>query len=95
MKEAYHKYKSVKFENYSTSVDKDKAAELKESKVQQLPWLQTLDTKNISQSSFAVTAVPTTYLVDPNGKIIMKEVGFDSSGNSPLEKKLIELFGAK
>lgn len=95
MKEVYHKYKSDKFEIYSISIDKDKAAWLKESKVQQLPWLQTLDTKNISQSSFAVTAVPTTYLVDPNGKIIMKEVGFDSSGNGPLEKKLIELFGAK
>lgn len=95
MKEVYNKYKSDKFEIYSISIDKDKAAWLKESKVQQLPWLQTLDTKNISQSSFAVTAVPTTYLVDPNGKIIMKEVGFDSSGNGPLEKKLIELFGTK
>jgi hypothetical protein len=25
----------------------------------------------------------------------MKEVGFDASGKSPLEKKLIELFGDK
>ncbi len=95
MKEVYSKYKSDKFEIYSISIDKDKAAWLKESEVQKLPWLQTLDTKNISQSGFAVTAVPTTYLIDPKGKIIMKEIGFDSSGNSPLEKKLIELFGTK
>jgi thiol-disulfide isomerase/thioredoxin len=95
MKEVYSKYKSDKFEIYSISIDKDKAAWLKESKVQQLPWLQTLDSKNISQSSFAVTAVPTTYLIDPNGKILMKEVGFDSSGNGALERKLRELFGTK
>lgn len=95
MKEVYKKYKSDKFEIYSISIDKDKDAWLKGLKEQQLPWLQTLDTKNISQSGFAVTGVPTTYLIDPQGKILMKEVGFDASGNSPLEKKLIELFGDK
>jgi thiol-disulfide isomerase/thioredoxin len=95
MKEVYAKYKSDKFEIYSISIDKDKAAWLKGLKEQELPWLQTLDTKNISQSGFAVTGVPTTYLIDPKGKILMKEVGFEPGGNSPLEKKLVELFGAK
>lgn len=95
MKEVYAKYKSDKFEIYSISIDKDKAAWLKGLKEQDLPWLQTLDTKNISQSGFAVTGVPTTFLVDPKGKILMKEVGFEPGGNSPLEKKLVELFGVK
>lgn len=95
MKEVYAKYKSDKFEIYSISIDKDKAAWLKGLKEQELPWLQTLDTKNISQSGFAVTGVPTTFLIDPKGKILMKEVGFEPGGNSPLEKKLVELFGAK
>jgi thiol-disulfide isomerase/thioredoxin len=95
MKEVYQKYKSDKFEIYSISIDKDKAAWLKELKVQGLPWLHSLDTKNISQSGFAVTGVPTTYLIDPQGKILMKEVGFEAGGKSPLEKKLIELFGDK
>ncbi|GEP98444.1 TlpA disulfide reductase family protein [Chitinophaga cymbidii] len=95
MKEVYKKYKSDQFEIYSISIDKDKDAWLKGLKEQDLPWLQTLDTKNISQSGFAVTGVPTTFLIDPKGKILMKEVGFDSSGESPLEKKLVELFGAK
>lgn len=95
MKEVYNKYKSDKFEIYSISIDKDKAAWLKGVKEQQLPWLSTLDTKNIAQSGFAVTAVPTTFLIDPAGKIIMKEVGFETDGSSPLEKKLTELFGAK
>lgn len=95
MKEVYKKYKSDQFEIYSISIDKDKAAWLKGLKEQELPWLQTLDTKNISQSGFAVTGVPTTYLIDPKGTILMKEVGFEPGGNSPLEKKLVELFGAK
>jgi thiol-disulfide isomerase/thioredoxin len=95
MKEVYQKYKSDQFEIYSISIDKDKAAWLKELKVQALPWLHSLDTKNVSQSGFAVTGVPTTYLIDPQGKILMKEVGFEAGGKSPLEKKLIELFGDK
>ncbi|UYQ95388.1 AhpC/TSA family protein [Chitinophaga horti] len=93
MKEVYAKYKGEKFEIYSISIDKDKSAWLQGLKDQQLPWLQTLDTKGISSSGFAVTGVPTTFLVDPNGKILLKEVGFDPGGNSPLEKKLEELFG--
>ena len=59
------------------------------------PWPQSLDTKNISKSSFAVTAVPTTYLIDPSGKIIMKEIGFDTSGNSKIEKKIKEISKSK
>ncbi len=95
MKEVYKKYRSDKFEIYSISIDENKDAWLKGVKEQQLPWLSTLDTKNISQSGFAITAVPTTYLIDPDGKILMKEVGFDASGNGALEKKIVELFGVR
>ena len=92
MKQVYQKYKSDKFEIYSISIDKDKAAWLKELNNQALPWLQALDTKEISQSGFAVTGVPTTYLISPEGKILLKEVGFNPSGNGAIEHKLNELF---
>lgn len=95
MKELYQKFKGDKFEIYSISVDANKSEWLKELKKQELPWLQTLDTKSISISNFAVSAVPTSYLVGPDGKIIMKEIGFNPDGSSPLEKKLNELFGDK
>jgi len=95
MREVYQKYKSDQFEIYSISIDENKTAWLKAVKEENNPWLQSLDTKNISQSGFAVTAVPTTYLIDPQGKIILKEIGFDSSGNGEIEKKLGELFGGK
>ena len=95
MREVYQTYKSDQFEIYSISIDESKTAWLKAVKEENNPWLQSLDTKNISQSGFAVTAVPTTYLVDPQGKIIMKEIGFNSDGSGEIEKKLAGLFNKK
>jgi thiol-disulfide isomerase/thioredoxin len=95
MREVYKNYKSDKFEIYSISIDEDKSAWLKAVKEENNPWLQSLDTKNISQKGFAVTGVPSTFLLDPQGQIIAKEVGFDSSGGSEIEKKIREIFGHK
>lgn len=91
MREVYKKYKGDKFEIYSVSIDEDKKAWLKAVKEENNPWLQSLDTKNISQKGFAVTGVPATFLIDPSGKIIAKEVGFDPNGGSEIEKKLDEV----
>lgn len=93
MKELYQQYRGDKFEIFGISIDQDKNAWLKELKKQQLPWPQVLDTKNVSVNSFAVTAVPTAYLISPEGKIIMKQVGFGEEGEGEIEKKLKELFG--
>jgi thiol-disulfide isomerase/thioredoxin len=95
MKVLYNKYKGDRFEIYSISIDQSKADWLKALKMLELPWLQTLDTKNISISNFGVSAVPTTFLIDPQGKILLREVGLDPTGEGPLDKKIIELFGAK
>lgn len=95
MREVYSKYKEDNFTIYSISIDENKSAWLKAVKEEANPWPQTLDTKNISQSGFAVTAVPTTFLIDPSGKIIMSEVGFEPKGGGNIEKKIIELFGDK
>lgn len=95
MRELYSYYKNENFEIYSISIDENKDAWLKAVKEEANPWPQTLDTKNISQSGFAVTAVPSTFLIDPQGKIMIMEVGFDPEGGSQIEKKIIELFGDK
>ena len=95
MREVYKKFKGDKFEIYSISIDQDKAAWLKAVKDEKNPWLQSLDTKNISQKGFAVTGIPSTFLIDPTGKIVVKEVGFDETGMGEIEKKLTELFGGK
>jgi thiol-disulfide isomerase/thioredoxin len=93
MKELYSKYKSDKFELYSISIDERKDAWLRELKNQQLPWLQSLDTSNVSSRIFAVEGVPTVFLLDPKGKIIAKQLGFVASEVGPVEKKLQEVFG--
>ena len=95
MRELYSHYKTENFEIYSISIDENKEAWLKAVREEANPWPQTLDTKNISQSSFAVTAVPTTFLLDPQGKILIQEIGFDPKGGSEIEKKIMELFGNK
>lgn len=95
MKELYEKYKGDKFEIYSISVDQSKPDWLTELKRQNLPWLQALDTKKLAKSNFGVNGVPTVFLIDPNGKILLKAVGLDPKGDGPVEKKLTEIFGPK
>ncbi len=92
MKEVYEKYRGDQFEILGISIDEDKKAWLKELDKQQLPWPQVLDTKKLYISEFAVTGVPTVYLISPEGKILMKEMGFDKNGNGKIEQKLKELF---
>lgn len=95
MREVYAAYKDQGFEIYSISIDENKPAWLKAVQEENNPWQQTLDNQNISQSRFAVMAVPSTFLLDPDGKIIVREVGFDPKGGSEIEKKLEQLFGKK
>ncbi|MNL72061.1 hypothetical protein D3C87_1973120 [compost metagenome] len=55
-----------------------------------------LDTKDINKSHFLVDGVPTTYLIDPNGKILLREKGFDPSNpNGPLDEMLAKLLEGK
>ncbi|MGN6421119.1 MAG: TlpA family protein disulfide reductase [Pseudobacter sp.] len=92
MKAVYKKYGGEKFEILGISIDEVRSAWLKELNNQQLPWPQVLDTKKVYISGFGVTGVPTAFLVGPDGKILMKEIGFDKNGNGQIEKKLKELF---
>lgn len=93
MREVYNTFKSKDFEMLSISIDKDKAAWLKAVQQENNPWLQTLDDNAVADKGFAITGVPTTYLIDPQGKILLKEVGFESNKKGPMELKLEELFG--
>ncbi|MBC9929185.1 TlpA disulfide reductase family protein [Chitinophaga qingshengii] len=94
MREVYQQYKDQNFVIYSISIDKSKADWLKAVGEENNPWQQALDNINIAGSGFAITGVPTTYLISPEGKILMKEIGFDESGNGHIEKKLASLFGS-
>lgn len=95
MREVYQQYKDQNFEIYSISIDKSKSDWLKAVGVENNPWKQALDNINIAGSGFAITGVPTTYLISPDGEILMKEVGFNPDGSGEIEKKLATLFGGK
>lgn len=95
MREVYNAYKDKNFEILSISIDESKAGWLKAVADEHNPWPQMLDNKKeIANGAFAITGVPTTYLIDPEGKIVLKEIGFDPAGNGTMEQKLAAIFGA-
>lgn len=83
------------FEIVNISIDQNKEAWEKAVGQEQNPWPQLYDDANISYSQFDVKAIPTIYLIDPEGKILLREVGFDPKGGGSMEKKLEEIFNIK
>jgi thiol-disulfide isomerase/thioredoxin len=94
MKELYAQYKDKGFEIVGVSTDAKIEPWLKILPKLNNPWPQLWDNKNIA-SEFAVIAFPTSFLIGPDGKIILKEVGYEPKGDSEMDKKLMELFGGK
>lgn len=95
IREVYSKIKDKDFIVINISIDQNKDAWLKAVKEESNPWPQLYDDRKVSYSLFNVNAVPTSYLIDPSGKIIMKEIGFEPKGGGAMEKKLEELFKVK
>ena len=91
MQSLYAKYKSKNLEILGISNDQTKAPWIKALDQFNNPWIQVLDDKSIVASQFAVTALPTSILIGPDGKIIMREVGFNPNGEFAM--KLEALFG--
>ena len=87
---AYNKYKNKGFEVFSVSLDHKREAWKKASRKDKLQWINTssLRAKKCSVvKSYGIYGVPASFLIDPNGKIIAKDLrGFD------LEYKLEEIF---
>lgn len=84
-KTLYEKYKDKNFEILSVSVDKNSQVWLKTLQKHSLPWLQVIDDKQSQAANFAVLGYPTKFLIDPEGRIIMRD--------GDIEKKLSEIFG--
>ena len=92
MKEMYAKYKGDKFEIVGISTDATKEPWLKAVNEFKNPWPQMWDNKTVADQ-FAVKAYPTSFLIDPDGKIILIEVGYEPNG--AMEQKLTQIFGRK
>lgn len=86
----YETYKDRGFDILSVSLDSKKEHWLKAIEDDKLPWTQVSDLKGWNNEVgrlYGIRAVPASFLVDPNGKII----GIGLRGES-LNEKLAELF---
>lgn len=89
VKAAYEKYKDKGFTVLNVSIDTDKSKWLKAISEDQLPWTQVSalkGTKAKSSKLYHIEVVPSTFLIDPTGKIVASNLRGEAS-----HKKLAEL----
>ncbi|MHA4894319.1 redoxin domain-containing protein [Pedobacter sp. PWIIR3] len=82
---AYDKYKSKNFEIVGVSLDDKKSLWLNAIKDNSFDWVELCDLngrKNAVAITYGVAAIPQSFLIDPNGKIIAKNL----RGNDLLDK---------
>ena len=51
------------------------------------------DPKGTSPAAYGVRGMPTSYLIDPEGKIVMVHEGFKRSDGEKIEQKILEMAG--
>jgi peroxiredoxin len=88
---AYNKFKSKNFTVLGVSLDRDRSPWLQAIKDDGLAWTQVSDLKfwsNEVARLYKVEGIPQNFLIDPNGKIVGKNLRGPS-----LEAKLCELLG--
>jgi thiol-disulfide isomerase/thioredoxin len=88
---AYQKYHDKGFEIIGVSLDTDKKAWLKALHADGLTWTHVSDLKgwkSLPVQEFGITGVPTSFIVDKNGKVIATDLRGDA-----LEAKLEQVFG--
>jgi peroxiredoxin len=74
---AYNELKSKNFEIVGVSLDDKREPWLKAVEIDKLPWTQVSDVKGFQTEvavRFGITAIPQNFLIDPNGKIIAKDL---------------------
>ncbi|WP_373512712.1 redoxin domain-containing protein [Persicitalea sp.] len=89
----YDKYKDKGFAIYGVSLDKDKAAWLAAIKKDNLTWTHGSDLKfwnSAVAQTYGVSAIPATFLLDKEGKVIAKNLR-----GASLEAKISELLGGE
>ena len=87
----YNKYNDQGFEVYGVSLDRKKSDWLQAIEEDNLHWTQVSDLKywnSEAAQTYGVNAIPFAVLLDPEGKIIAKNLR-----GKQLEKKLEEIFG--
>ena len=84
MVKTYEKFKGPKFEILGVSLDKDAEAWKKAIKDDKLTWLHVSDLnywENEVARKYQVESIPTSFLIDPQGKIIGRDLGHEDLEN--------------
>ncbi|TWJ04686.1 peroxiredoxin [Mucilaginibacter frigoritolerans] len=77
LKKAYQLFKDKNFVIVSVSLDDKKPNWIKAIKDNEFPWLQVCDLKGFNNAvavAYGITAIPQSFLIDPNGIIIAKNL---------------------
>jgi thiol-disulfide isomerase/thioredoxin len=88
---AYNKFNPKNFTVFGVSLDKEKDSWIKAIKNDNLSWPQVSDLQFWNNSAavlYHVQGIPQNFLIDPNGKIVGKNLR-----GADLEAKLCELLG--
>jgi len=86
---AFNKFKGKNFTILGVSLDSDKERWMKAIKDDELAWTHVSDLKkweSVAARDYGVESIPANFLVDPNGKIIARDLRADA-----LEAKLAEV----
>ncbi|MFD2034551.1 redoxin domain-containing protein [Belliella marina] len=86
----YNQYKEKGFEVFGVSLDRTKEAWEKAIEDDELTWTHVSDLKYFNSeaaATYQINAIPATYLIDPEGKIVAKDLR-----GASLENKLSEIF---
>jgi peroxiredoxin len=78
---AYNQYKDKNFTILSVSLDQDKSKWLEAIKKDGLTWTHVSDLKywnNAVAVQFGIQSIPASFILDPNGKIIAKDLRGDA-----------------
>lgn len=87
----FNKYNDKGFEVFGVSLDRDREDWIQAIEDDQLNWTQVSDLQYFNSEAatiYQIQAIPASYLIDPDGKIIAKDLR-----GPTLERKLEELFG--
>jgi peroxiredoxin len=90
---AYQKYKDKGFTVYGVSLDRNKESWLKAIQDDELTWTQVSDLafwNSKAAALYGVRAIPSNFLIDPNGRIIARNIKGED-----LQNKLEELLSNK
>jgi peroxiredoxin len=88
---AYQKYGGDQFEILGVSLDRTREAWIKAIEEDGLTWKHVSDIQYFNSAAaqlYNITAIPATYLIDPQGNILAKNLR-----GASLDAKLVELFG--